>query len=82
MRRETKRFNEGDGTFRVVNRVFDDPTPQNSPNLHRAKYDFLTVLAQTQDVLKCGMDEYETLKVYYDGNSWVAETQVRVHGQG
>lgn len=82
MRRETKRFNEGEGTFRVVNRVFDDPIPPNSATLHRAKYEFLKILAQTQDVLKCGMDEYETLKVYYDGTSWVAETQVRVHGQG
>ena len=51
MRRETKRFDEGDGVYRVVNRVYSDPISPSSPNLQRVAGEFLKMLADSQDIL-------------------------------
>lgn len=75
MRRETKRFNQGDGVFKVVNRVFSDPVDRQSTDVHKTKLQFLKILADCQDILRCESAEYETLKIYFDGNCWIAESQ-------
>lgn len=78
MRRDIKRFDEGDGVFRVVNRIYSDPIDRNSPNMQRAAAEFLKMLADSQEILLCDLHQYETLKIYYDGNSWIAESQAKV----
>lgn len=81
MRRETKRFDEGDGVYRIVNRVYSDPVSPSSPNLHMAAGEFFKMLADSQDILRCELNNYETLKIYHDGNSWIAESQAKVYGR-
>jgi hypothetical protein len=79
MRLEKKSFDEGDGVFRVVNKVFSDPVePNNAIHLKQVKFEFLKILADQQDILKCELEDYDTLRIYYDGSCWVAESQAKV----
>jgi hypothetical protein len=82
MRREQKRFDEGEGTFRLVNKVFSDPVDQNETlRMRQVKFEFVRILADQQDLLKCGMEEYDTLRIYHDGICWIAESQAKVYGK-
>ena len=77
MHRETKRFKEADG-YRVVNRVYSDPVSRISQRLHIAKVEFMRILNDTPEILRCELQEFDTLRIFYDGNQWIAESQANV----
>ncbi len=76
MRRETKRFLEEDG-YRVVNKIYSDPV--HPDHAHKEKTLFIKAISDVQEILLCEMRDFDTLRIYQDGNHWIAETQVRVH---
>lgn len=79
MRRETKRFWEGDDQVRIVNRIFSEQTQRNSPSFDMTKFRLLKNIAENPEILLCELNHFEVLKVYHDGTSWVAESQATIH---
>jgi hypothetical protein len=75
MKRESKRFLEEDG-YRIVNKVWSD---EISGNPHIDKHMFMKILLDTPEILRCDSQEFDTLRVFQDGNYWVAESQARVY---
>jgi hypothetical protein len=79
MRRETKKFKEGDDQVRIVNRIFSRQTDRNSPTFQLVKIELLRSIAENPEILLCELNPFEVLKVYHDGTSWVAESQATVY---
>jgi hypothetical protein len=79
MRRETKKFKEGDDQVRIVNRIFSRQTDRNSPTFQLVKIELLRSIAENPEILLCELNSFEVLKVYHDGTSWVAESQATVY---
>jgi hypothetical protein len=79
MRRETKRFKEGEEQVRIVNRVHGEPVDRLSPAFQAYKHDLVRRIADNPEITRCELNDFEVLKVYHDGNNWVAESQAVVY---
>lgn len=79
MRRETKRFKEGDDQLRIVNKVYGQQIDRASPSFQAHKHELIRKIAENPEIVLCDLNDFEVLKVYYDGFSWVAESQSTVY---
>ena len=79
MRRDVKKFKEGDDQVRIVNRIFSSPVDRGSPVFQLIKIQLLKSIAETPEILLCELNDFEVMKVYHDGISWVAESQATIY---
>jgi hypothetical protein len=79
MRRETKRFKEGEDQVRIVNKVYGQQIDRASTNFQAHKHELIKKIAENPEIALCDLNDFEVLKVYYDGFSWVAESQATVY---
>lgn len=79
MRRDVKKFKEGDDQVRIVNRIFSRQVERGNPLFQTVKVELLRSIADTPEILLCELNDFEVMRVYHDGNSWVAESQATVY---
>lgn len=65
----------GENRVRFKTVIRDIPTAKGSEDARMRQYQFLRELGDSFSVLACGMQMFESLKIYHDGNSWVAEAE-------
>lgn len=75
-RRPILKIPMGDNVFLYRVTVEGYKSNENDKDVQRGH--FVSTLFSSQDILLCGVHGFDSLKIYYDENGWVAEAQAIV----
>lgn len=64
--------------IRYRTRIEDEESPPGSDEARIRQYDFMRSLLGQWTLVTCGMQMFQTLKVYHDGTRWIAEAEATV----
>lgn len=76
--RTVKRVVIAPNRVRYKIRLTHDECPKGTHEAMVRQFLFVQWLANNYDLLSCGPSRFETLKVYHDGSSWIAEAEAEV----
>jgi len=75
MKRIVSEAKVGEDKTRYRTRIEDDDSPAGSDDSRVRQYLFMHELIDGWPMLSCGMQMFQTFKVFHDGNRWVAELE-------
>lgn len=78
MNRTISEIKVGESQIRYRTRIEDDDSPANTPEARVRQHDFLKQLVNQWVLLSCGMQMFQTLKMYHDGERWICEAEALV----
>jgi hypothetical protein len=65
-----------DGTlFRYQVTFTSDPVAEGTHHYKLVQHQMLLDLLETPGMLECGLEPFETLRMYHDGERWVVEME-------
>jgi hypothetical protein len=63
----------GDGNVKVTVTLTADATEPGSNAQRQQRYEMLTFLGSQPEMSRCQGADFESMKMYHDGKSWVCE---------
>ena len=78
MNRTTKVLNLGNGLIRYVTRLETDYCEVNTPEYRHYQFEIFQALASDPALTTTGPKDFETGKIFHDGQRWVFELQCDV----
>lgn len=79
MNRTIKQHPLHDGGTRYEVRIEDEPCPKGGLASRFRTTDLLRLLASTPGLIDCGPVMFDTLRIYHDGERWVAVMEATTH---
>lgn len=75
MNRSLKTLNLGNGMIRHVTRIESDYCEKNTPEFRHYQFEFFSMLANAPDLTQTGPRDFESGKIFFDGQKWIFEFQ-------
>jgi hypothetical protein len=75
MKRFVTETRVGEHQIRYRTRIEDVDSVKGSDDARMRQYQFLSELIGQWQLLACGLQMFESLKVYHNGTCWVAEAE-------
>ena len=79
MKRFVTETKVGEHQIRYRTRIEDDPSNQGSDEARVRQYLFMQQLVNTWTLLTCGLQMFQTLRVFHSGTCWVGEAEAVVN---
>lgn len=70
----------GDSKRRYRAIIHSDECPPAGQTCRYLQYELLRELASNPDMSKLGMEDFQSLKMFHDGNKWVVELEAVIKG--
>jgi hypothetical protein len=82
MKRSSLNIPIADGKTRVRVRVESDECDPGSAEYHHHRRYLLTAISEQPMLIDCGLQGFDTLKVYHNGFNWVADAEAVISTKG
>ena len=73
MKRAFSSISLGDGKAKAKVTLTADPVEPGSSDQHRQLYELLTLLGQQPDMSQCQGHDFEEMRMYWNGASWILD---------
>lgn len=78
MKRCVSELRIGEGQIRYRTRLEDEFSEKGSDQAREQQYFFLRQLLDNPTLLDCGLQRFQTLKIFHSGTQWICEAEATI----